>query len=189
MRLGVRGLVVLATLLSVSLPLVASAQLAGMTIAPLMFRTQVGAGSKINLQIQVQNLQQDSLSVATDIVPVTFDDWTYLPKFGAVSANDCASWIDPTQVNQIVGANAQGVITFSVKVPHTRPGVYWCMARVTPHFQSDSSTISAQYQVPIILFVGAQQRPSLKLASPEMVNQGAATEIKIPFENPETVSR
>jgi hypothetical protein len=169
--------------MSLALTLNASAQLSGMTIAPLMFREQVGVGGKVVLQIQVQNLQQDVLTVSTDVVPVTFDDWTYLAKFGNVTPNDCAPWISLSQVNQAVPANAQGQVKLAVKVPHVHPGVYWCMARVSPHFQNDLSTIGAQYQIPIILFVGAQQRPTLKLDTPELVRRGEEVDVHVPFEN------
>jgi archaellum component FlaG (FlaF/FlaG flagellin family) len=174
---------VLATLLSVSLPMLASAQLSGMTIAPLMFRDLVGAGGKVNLTIQIQNLQQDSLNVTADVVAVTFEDWTYLPKFGNVTENDCSSWISPAQTTQVIPAAAQGNINLSAKIPHVHPGVYWCMARVSPHYQNDPSTIGAQYQIPIILFVGGQPKQALKLDSPEMVQKGTSEEVDVPFEN------
>ena len=183
MRLGVRAFRVLVTGLSVALSLTASAQLAGMTIAPLMFRDQVGAGAKVNLQIQIQNLQQDSLNVSLDIVSVSYADWTYVAKIGEATPNDCATWVASPQSNQIVPANAQGLVNLSVHIPHVHPGVYWCMARISPHFQNDTSTIGSQYQIPIILFVGAQQRPALKLDSPELVKRGDNVEVQVPFEN------
>lgn len=183
MRLRARLLSVLMASASMALPLVASAQLKGMTIAPLMFREQVGAGSVLRLQIQIQNLQDNALTVSTDVVPVTFEDWTYLPQFGSPSPNDCAQWLTSNQVNQNIPGDALGRLTFELHVPHVRPGVYWCMARVNPHFQGDSSTIGAQYQIPIILLVGLQPRPMLKLDTPELVKKGDDAEIHVPFEN------
>jgi hypothetical protein len=158
--------------------------LSGMTISPLMFRNTVGAGQKVGLQLQIQNLQSDTLNIHVSIQSVQFEDWTYSPKFGAVNPHDCAGWFLEQEVNQAVVPNNLGTINLALKVPHVHPGVYWCMARVGPKFQSDPSTITTEYQVPIILFVGNQPRPSLKLGTPILVANKDADEIHVPFENP-----
>ncbi|HEY3780808.1 MAG TPA: hypothetical protein VGL56_06980 [Fimbriimonadaceae bacterium] len=172
-------------LFSMALPAVVSAQgLSGMTISPLMFRNQVGAGQKATLQLQVQNLQQDSLNIRLSVQPVEFDDWTYNPKFGGTPAHDCSNWFTSPELNQIVLPNNQGLLNLPMKVPHIRPGVYWCEVRVSPHFQNDPSTINPEYQIPVILFVGSQPRPSLKLGTPKLVLDNKVEQIEVPFENP-----
>src|SRR5579884_2012376 len=90
------------------------------------------------------------------------------PEFGGQNPHDCSAWFTSPELNQVVAPNSLGVINLPLKVGHVRSGVYWCMLRVSPHFQNDPSTINPEYQVPVILFVGAQPRPSLKLGTPQL---------------------
>lgn len=181
----VRALSVLVALGSVAVA--ASARQAngigGMTISPLMFRTPVSSGTRIALPIEIHNLQQDVLHIHVDIVSVLFQDWTYIPNFNASHARDCANWFENPSFDQAVRPGAEARFSLQAKVLHVRPGVYWCMARVTPHYENDNSTVEAQYQIPVILLVGPQPRPILKIGSPELVQVNDASEIHIPFES------
>jgi hypothetical protein len=174
---------VLSSLLTSAFAQTADNGLRGMALSPLMFRNEVAAGSKVKLALDVENLQQTQLTVNIDISPVTFADWSYIPTFGVSHQRDCANWFTIRQINRIIGGGTHGEIDLEATIPHLKPDVYWCMARVTPHYLGDPSTIVAQYQLPIVLFIGRHAAPSLKLGSPELLRVGDAPQISIPYEN------
>jgi len=154
-----------------------------MAVTPLMFRTEVRPGTTVAFPIEVQNLQQNLLTVNFSLDSVTFEDWSYLPHFGVPHAHDCSSWFSMKELNRTVKGSTRETLELTAKIPSVHQGVYWCMARLTPHFQGDSSTIYAQYQIPIILFIGHQPRPDLKLGTPTLTGSPASSQISVPFEN------
>ena len=188
MNIRVRGWWFIAALVlaSLSQPCAAQTQnngLRGLVITPLMFRNEVHTGTKIALPVEIQNLQQSLLTVRMELSSVQFDDWTYIPKFGDNHPHDCSSWFAVRQENRSVQTGAREVINLTATIPHVKQGVYWCMARLTPHFQDDPSTIFAQYQIPIILFIGHQPRPTLALGTPTLIADAGVPQIRVPFES------
>lgn len=154
-----------------------------MAVSPLMFREAVNPGSKVKLSIEIQNLQSAPATATIALNSVVFEDGTYVPQFGVQHPRDSVSWFSQKQLTVNIPAVTTKSVDLDCSVPRVKNGVYWCMATVDPKFQGDRSTITAQYQIPLIFLVGRQPRPALKLGTPELTGTPSNSQVSIPFEN------
>lgn len=155
----------------------------GMAIVPVMYRTAGRVGSTLALPIEVQNLEMRPLKVTLKINPVAYSDWTYAPNLGTVSKFDCSSWFATKSFAATVDKTSNLRFPLKCTIPHVDPGVYYCLGTIDPTIVGDNSVIIAEYQIPIIIFVGPQPKLDLKFGTPVLEVGEKASSISVPFMN------
>ena len=158
--------------------------LRGMAVVPVMFRQPARAGTTITLPIGVTNLESGPISVQLEINPVTYQEWTYGPLLGKATKYDCSSWFAETKMTSSVPSREQKFFPLKCAIPKgTEPGAYYCLGTIVPTISGDNSVIRTQYQIPIILYVGAQPKADLKFGSPELTASTKENFVEVPFLN------
>ena len=155
----------------------------GMAIVPVMYRTAGRVGSTLALPIEVQNLEMRPLKVTLKINPVAYSDWTYAANLGTVSKFDCSSWFASKSFVATVDKTSNLKFPVKCTIPHVDPGVYYCLGTIDPTIVGDNSVIIAEYQIPIIIFVGTQPKLDLKFGTPILEVGERVSSVGVPFMN------
>lgn len=155
----------------------------GVAVSPVLFRVPAEAGSDVRLALRLQNFEPRALTAALSFHSVAYADWSYAPKMDAPNPSECASWFRETRPNVSVGAFGTVTLDLAAHVPHVRPGVYYCALVIDPALKTDPRMIRAEYQIPIVLFVGRQSRPDLRFGTPQLEGTPEHPVLAVPVEN------
>jgi len=157
--------------------------LRGFTLSPLMFRSEIPSGGSHSLAVEVQNLEPTVVRTSLRVQSATFDDWTYRANLGQAHERDCSRWFRRAEFQQSVRPNTGHTFRLQLDVPRAARGVYWCMLSIVPVPDRSTGVFLTEYQVPVILFVGQQPRPGLKLGEPSVEISASERAVQLPFEN------
>jgi len=154
-----------------------------MAIVPVMYRAGGSAGSVLKLPIEVQNLDPTPVSITLTLSPVAYTDWTYGPNIGTKTEFDCTAWFQKQQFSAIIQPASHFNFECQCKIPRTTPpGVYYCLGLVDPA-PNARNPIRAQYQIPIIIFVGKQPPLNLEFGTPTMELTDKTGSVNVSFTN------
>ena len=183
MRGVVRCLLAAACLVTAAQAQTESSGLRGMAINPIMYRVGGHVGSPLNLPIEVQNLEMRPLKITLKLRSVAYSDWSYGANLDAKNSHDCSSWFGTTTFTTTIDKTSTYRFPLKCVIPKVDPGVYYCLGTIDPNIVGDTSVIIAEYQIPIIVFVGMQPKLDLKFGTPNLTVTDKLSGIDVPFIN------
>jgi len=159
----------------------------GVAVSPLQIRKTVQAGNVTKDNILIQSLEEVPMRVSVRIQSVLFEDWTYLPQFGARHSRDAFPWFATNIITRDLRPFDKLEVPIDATVPRTtrgRTSVYWAMATVDLSVPSQPTRILPSFQIPLIYLVGARPiRPEVTIGSPELLAGKTGATTYLPFIN------
>ena len=155
----------------------------GLFFAPLIYRLSLKPGETVKLPFDIVSPSSQSVQGDFKIFACTFADWSYGVQEVPSHPNDASAWFKEKSklVTYTPGQKVKQVFEFTV--PKNANGVYWAMMRFTPKPVGSTTTITIQYEIPLIFAVGRVGRPNLQSGTPEIIPQGKTVGVAVPFVN------
>ncbi|MDR3688897.1 MAG: hypothetical protein P4L46_05920 [Fimbriimonas sp.] len=155
----------------------------GIVVSPVMIRTAVQPRHDYTLAIDLSNLGASPMNVLVKLHSVVYSDWTYIAKPDAKNERDCSHWFRQTEITKQLRGSSEATFDLNLHVPSVRSGCYYCIASVSPKSPARNDVIATAYDVPIILLVGRQEKPEIRLGTPFVDGPPDDPVIRVPFEN------
>ncbi len=138
----------------------------GLLISPLLQRQAVHVNQKTSIDFKMENPETVRDSSVLEILPFTMEDWTYKTVYGDSGAHACSGWFTQKAQTIVLDAGAKQEVHLAMSVPADATGPYWCMLKVSPRPLGSITKSLVVYEIPVVLIVGNNPRPALKVYSP-----------------------